>query len=143
MSQDAVVRIAQLWTMDYMRIRFVGWLFIMVALMGCATVQPLAKSTAAPTMTATPVPALAGKWVMAGWDYSLTFAADGAVVRNVEGQNTPGTFKLSADGKRLLFVYTDGTNLDTRFTLSGESLILAMDDPQAGIKEPITLLRSQ
>ena len=73
---------------------------------------------------------------MAGWDYSLTFAADGAVVRNVEGQNTPGTFKLSVDGKRLLFVYTDGTNLDTRFTLSGESLILAMDDPQADIKEP-------
>ena len=126
--------------------RFITSLIVAsVLLSGCARRGPMPSSVQATATSPTPAIAqrLIGKWAMAGWEHSLTFAADGAVMRNVEGQDTPGTFKLSADGKRLLFAYSDGTKLDTSFTLNSESLVLAMDDAQAGIKEPITLLRSQ
>ena len=80
---------------------------------------------------------------MAGWDYSMSFAVDGTLVRNIEGQDTSGTFTISPDGKRLILAYTDGTTLNTRFVLNDDALVLRMDDPNSGAKEPITLMRSR
>jgi hypothetical protein len=112
-------------------------LAVMLALlvMGCVWRPP-------PPATPNARQQLLGKWAMAGWEFSMTFAADGTLVRNVEGQETSGTFAISSDGKRLGIDYADGTTLNTAFALDGDTLVLAMDEPGGETKEPITLIRS-
>jgi|GEM_PF-4134314 len=102
--------------------------------------------------TMTPVPAsatqmlagrLAGKWVAPNWDFALTFSNDGTLVRNVEGQETTGSYVFSQDDKRMTIRYADGTTIDTGFAFSADTLVLAMDDPNVSAGARVTLSRSQ